>query len=78
MAMTRIHVTRASAKPKLKFGDVKIIKGVPHIRCYKTANIGTRFNPCIAYDRTGGRQRVEWIPEDQVNKMSLTRKRELI
>lgn len=74
--MTRIHVQRASGRKQLQFGDTKVIGGVTHVRCRKMTNVGTPFMPSWAYDCTGGRQRVEWVPEDQVNPGTFTRKPE--
>lgn len=74
--MSHIHVRAGSARKKLAFGDLKVIKGVEHIRCYKTVNMGTPRNPGYAYDCTGGRHRVDWVPVDQANLLSLTRKRD--
>lgn len=72
--MTRIHVRTGSSRKKLKFGDRKMIGGVEHIRCRKKVKVGPPGNPSYAYDYTGGRQRVEWVPADQVNTATWTRK----
>lgn len=58
-----------------EFGDKKVIKGVVHVRCFETTNIGTPGNPSYAYVVSSGRNRVDWVPEHLVNEHSLTRKR---
>lgn len=72
----RIHVSRGSGRKQLEFGDKKMIKGEMHVRCFATVNIGTPANPHYAYNCTGGRQRVDWVPESEVNMATLTRKRD--
>ena len=73
--MTTIHITRAPKRKKPKPGERKIIKGVEHVRCYHMVNIGTQWAPHYAYDRTGGRQRYEWVPVDQADLATNKRKR---
>lgn len=74
--MTTIHISRAPTREKPQLGDRKEIKGVEHIRCFSITNIGTSLNPIYALDCTGGRQRYEWVPVDEVNMTTMTRKRE--
>lgn len=74
--MTRIHIRQGSGKRTLEFGDTKVIRGEVHVRCRKMVNVGTPFMPSWAYDCSGGRQRVEWVPDHQVNPTTHTRKPE--
>ena len=70
MSINSIKVTYSAVKPvkTARAGDTKVIKGSLHIRVKKMVNIGTLFNPRMAYDHTGGKQRYEWklVEEEKV------------
>lgn len=66
MTVTTIHLSRSKSRKKLEFGDRKIIKGQLHERrMARTA--------CGAFNCTGGRQNVVWVPvneDDEPNPLN--------
>ncbi len=60
----RIIINTGSTRKRPRAGDTKVVKGVTYVRQIKYAYApnGER----IGFDCTGGRQRYEWVKQEDV------------